>query len=100
MKRCSKCKERKPLEAFHHDWGRPDGRQGICKECRKGSYVDNGERGGYLSIRREIIAKRQRYEEEIEARKFVVLGRDKEFQDKQNEKLDALRRRYGSLRHA
>ena len=34
MKRCGKCGEEKPLEAFHR-WNRRDGRQVWCKACRK-----------------------------------------------------------------
>lgn len=34
MKRCSKCKEEKPLEGFHRDALQKDGRHSICKPCR------------------------------------------------------------------
>ena len=34
MKRCGKCGEEKPLEAFHR-WNRGDGRNPWCKACRK-----------------------------------------------------------------
>ena len=34
MKRCRKCGETKPLDAFHR-WNRGDGRQPWCKSCRK-----------------------------------------------------------------
>lgn len=33
-KKCSKCGEEKPLDGFHRDATRPDGRKGDCKECR------------------------------------------------------------------
>ncbi len=34
MKRCIRCKQELPLEAFHR-WGRGDGRQPWCRPCRK-----------------------------------------------------------------
>lgn len=34
MKQCSKCREVKPLEAFHKAKGRPQDRHPQCKECR------------------------------------------------------------------
>lgn len=34
MKECSQCKENKPLDAFHRDNRRPDGRNCSCKGCR------------------------------------------------------------------
>ncbi len=34
MKRCSRCGETKPLDAFHR-WSKGDGRQVWCKPCRK-----------------------------------------------------------------
>lgn len=34
MKRCSKCGETKPLDAFSPDKRKPDGRQYRCKVCR------------------------------------------------------------------
>ena len=33
FKRCSSCRELKPLEEFHLDRGRRDGRQNFCKPC-------------------------------------------------------------------
>jgi hypothetical protein len=36
MKECAKCHNVLPLDAFHHDKTRPDGRCGRCKECRAG----------------------------------------------------------------
>jgi len=32
-KRCSKCREIKPLSEFHHQKGRPYERQSVCKKC-------------------------------------------------------------------
>jgi len=34
MKRCTKCGQQKPLEAFHRHAKHPDGRQNACKVCR------------------------------------------------------------------
>jgi hypothetical protein len=34
-KTCIKCEISKPLEDFHKHGGHTDGREGMCKECRK-----------------------------------------------------------------
>jgi hypothetical protein len=48
MKRCSKCGEFKPLEAFYRATANPDGRRPDCKACfdarRKRWYLSNRER--------------------------------------------------------
>lgn len=31
---CSTCSEEKPLDLFHKDSNRPDGRRSSCRECR------------------------------------------------------------------
>ena len=36
-KACSKCGEVKPLDEFATDRARPDGRRGVCRECRAGA---------------------------------------------------------------
>jgi len=33
VKQCSKCGEQKPLDQFHRDSKRKDGRHGHCKTC-------------------------------------------------------------------
>lgn len=35
MKRCSRCGEELPLDAFHRHRGRKDGRQTVCKACKR-----------------------------------------------------------------
>jgi hypothetical protein len=35
VKRCSKCKRRKPLAEFHADAGKADGRSSRCKPCAR-----------------------------------------------------------------
>jgi 5-methylcytosine-specific restriction endonuclease McrA len=35
VKRCSKCQEDKPLDAFPRDRSKPDGRQSYCRDCRR-----------------------------------------------------------------
>lgn len=48
MKRCSFCKEERPLEEFHQNRKRPDGRQTVCRDCKKAYnrryYVENAQR--------------------------------------------------------
>ena len=44
MKKCSKCKEEKPLEEFNKCKSTKDGRQSICKECRKQYRENNKEK--------------------------------------------------------
>lgn len=34
MKRCSRCGEQLPLDSFHRDRSRPDGRQRTCRSCK------------------------------------------------------------------
>jgi hypothetical protein len=41
MKKCSNCKEYKPLGQFHAHNKRKDGKQSNCKECKKEYRVDN-----------------------------------------------------------
>lgn len=40
MKRCSKCREEKPIDGFHHNKNAKDGRSSACKECAKGRAKD------------------------------------------------------------
>lgn len=51
MKKCYRCKELKPLENFHKNSRRKDGRIDICKSCRnlenKAKYVPKPKREGF-----------------------------------------------------
>lgn len=47
MKTCSKCRESKPLDAFHKHAGRPDGRQPYCKGCQRSQCRSNGSADRY-----------------------------------------------------
>lgn len=69
MKRCSKCKETKPLECFHKRKARPSGYASHCKTCRsvkeKARYAANSEKilervRAYNEVNREKINARQR----------------------------------------
>ena len=48
MKTCNLCQQTKPLEEFHRDKGKRDGRRTICKECDDARfakwYAENRER--------------------------------------------------------
>lgn len=48
VKRCTKCGETKPLDAFHRNKRKPDGLEIYCKPCRKEQaarlYADNKDR--------------------------------------------------------
>lgn len=48
MKRCGTCGLEKPLEEFHRKASRPDGRQSVCRTCKKEYnrryYIGNAER--------------------------------------------------------
>ena len=35
MKTCSRCQKEKPAELFYLRKGAPDGREGVCRDCRK-----------------------------------------------------------------
>jgi hypothetical protein len=56
-KRCAKCGETKPAEAFHR-WARGDGRQPWCKACRRA--YDSEHSARTLERRRELRANRKR----------------------------------------
>tara|TARA_Y100000034_G_scaffold93652_1_gene113384 strand:- start:606 stop:1247 length:642 start_codon:yes stop_codon:yes gene_type:complete len=43
-KKCNKCDVVKPLDEFHKDNSKKDGRHGRCKECKNQYYQDNRER--------------------------------------------------------
>lgn len=47
-KRCSGCKVEKPLDSFAKNKARKDGRQTLCRDCKKEynrkHYMENGER--------------------------------------------------------
>lgn len=53
-KRCTRCREIKPLDDFHRDKGKKDGRSSYCKECA----VENAQI--YYRENREKCRKRQR----------------------------------------
>jgi hypothetical protein len=50
MKRCSRCKQDKPLQEFHRDASRVDGRQNYCAACRR----------EYTTVNRKRIRKTKR----------------------------------------
>jgi len=56
-KRCSKCKEVKPVSEFYKDRSRPDGYMYSCKACRKVRYAEYRE-----EHREEIAAQRKEYD--------------------------------------
>ena len=51
MKTCIKCGQTKPLDAFHRDKGRRDGRYPACKECRRDRYRANRDRARAAQIK-------------------------------------------------
>jgi hypothetical protein len=65
MKRCTKCLENKPLEAFYMDSGSRDGLQSQCNEC-KSSY--------YQSNREELLIRRKEYDESHKVERIAYLN--------------------------
>ena len=81
MKTCTKCGETKPLDDFHRDRSKADGRRPDCRECalehRRRYYEENRDK--------ELERKRQYYEEnrdkELERkRQYLEENRDKELE--------------------
>ena len=67
LKRCCKCYEFKPYEAFHRDRSTKDGRNSICKVCRKPmnqknavSWKSKPSKSDPLKTNQEVLAEYQR----------------------------------------
>ncbi|ODR06427.1 hypothetical protein BHQ21_11600 [Mycobacterium sherrisii] len=58
MKTCTKCGETKPLDAFHRDQRKPDGRQAQCKNCRNAGTA--AYQRAYRTANAEAISERDR----------------------------------------
>lgn len=54
MRECTKCRITKSFEEFHRDRTRKDGREYVCKECKKEKQRD------YIERNREVYLQRQR----------------------------------------
>ena len=63
MKRCSKCKEDKPLEAYGNLKRGKDGKCSYCKQCAKKGY-DKYVQKNWKSINEKIKSKRKEYRED------------------------------------
>lgn len=54
LKRCSKCKQEKPLEAFHLNAGTKDGRRYQCKDCHTSTNK------AYITANRDRVNEKRR----------------------------------------
>lgn len=61
MKRCSKCRETKPLDAFNRLRTSPDGRDRRCRDCAKAWYAANRVRHVQNVRRRNDKHRRELY---------------------------------------
>jgi 5-methylcytosine-specific restriction endonuclease McrA len=85
LKRCRVCGESKPLDQFHRDRARRDGRQTICKACgtvhERKRYADNREafavyrRQQYAKNRDEALEYSRQYGADLKAAVFEHYGR-------------------------
>lgn len=55
QKKCYRCQEDKPLEAFAKNKAKPDGLQERCKDCCKSHYYNSG----YTNRQRELALKKK-----------------------------------------
>jgi len=88
-KRCSKCKQIKPLSEFYKDHGKKDGHRNYCKSCQKD--YDQSEKGKAREKRyRQSLqgkTKRKEYAKSAE-------GKASHKRHRQSEKFKATRKRY------
>jgi hypothetical protein len=76
-KRCSTCREHKPLDAFNRLTRSPDGRQWNCRACNAEWHADNKERHNALIHRRRQrvrMENQQRLLEYLESHPCVDCG--------------------------
>ena len=58
MKKCSKCKETKPLTSFHSDTSRKDGLSYYCMKCKQAIKQANKEAAKQLRASRQAFVRR------------------------------------------
>ena len=80
MKTCKRCGADKPLEEFHSDRSRPDGKYAYCKECAKAyKRADHHKhRDGRVAVSRQYHAD---HREDLNARKRERLRSDPDYRD-------------------
>ena len=86
LKRCSKCKDWKPVGQYYKEKPKWDGLKSACKECeyarKRKYYAQNSEK---------ILAKARRYQEENRERRAA---KSRKYYEKNKEKLVAKSRKY------
>jgi len=63
-KRCGRCQQEKPVDAFGVVRSNPDGRRGVCKECF------NGKRREWIARNHERVKENKRREYELNRDKY------------------------------
>lgn len=71
MKKCGKCKQIKPLDAFVKATGRKDGRSGHCKACKNLYYRGDPEKTKLRNRKQRILLRSRVKEWKLEAGCFV-----------------------------
>lgn len=89
MKRCSKCRALKELEAFYRARGNPDGRRPECKAC-----FDARRKRWYLKNRKREIARVRAWQKANPDRVKASRDRNREHRNKQLREIH-LRNKFG-----
>ena len=101
MKTCAKCGETKPLDDFHRNRSRADGRKEWCRECeaeyRRGYYEKNRDkerersRRYYEGNRDKMLERKRRYHHENRDKE---LERQRRYREENRDKMREYDRRY------
>ena len=86
MKTCTKCGETKPLDAFHRNRSKADGREAQCRECT----LERCRRYHEENRDKELERKRRYHEENRDK----VLERNRRWREENRDKELEYRRRY------
>ena len=94
-KRCTWCKEMKPMHEFHKDRSKPDGHVFRCKGCKS---MKSAHRAYYLKNRERILQVSKLRSQTEEGRRTIRKS-SRKYQKKNPEKKKAHSRFYERIRH-
>ena len=81
MKRCSRCKDPKPDEAFYKNDRYRDGLSSCCRECNRTAAIKRNESLGREAQNEYQADYRKRFPEKYRAHKQLQLEREKRARD-------------------